>query len=134
MEPDPSTTSDKTNALIDSGTCIKLPKVSLSRLGGLKIFPIFKHNVLLIQGFTFFVGMVEASELLVSIEEQILRAEYEAESRKEVLERVDKWFAACEEERWLEDYSMVRMSIYMAIRCLCVYAHVAQIGQVLSGP
>lgn len=84
--------------------------------------------------FTFFVGMVEASELLVSIEEQILRAEYEAESRKEVLERVDKWFAACEEERWLEDYSMVRMSIYIGIRCLCVYPHVTQIGQVLSGP
>jgi hypothetical protein len=42
MEPDPSTTSDKTNALIDSGTCIKLPKVSLSSQGSLKFFPVFK--------------------------------------------------------------------------------------------
>ena len=64
-----------------------------------------------------FVGMVEPSELLVNIEEQILRAEYEAESRKEILDRVDKWFAACEEERWLEDYNMVMIWIILS---LCV--------------
>ena len=61
--------------------------------------------------------MVEPSELLVNIEEQILRAEYEAESRKEILDRVDKWFAACEEERWLEDYNMVMIWIILS---LCV--------------
>eukprot|EP00250_Pteridium_aquilinum_P008889 c18284_g2_i1 orf=310-1956(+) len=68
MEADASTTSDKTNALIDS-------------------------------------GMVAASELLANLEEQIALAQEEAQSRKEILDRVDKWLAACEEERWLEDYS-----------------------------
>ena len=66
-----------------------------------------------------FVGMVEPSELLVNIEEQILRAEHEAESRKEILDRVDKWFAACEEERWLEDYNMVMIWIILSL-CVCV--------------
>lgn len=51
-------------------------------------------------------GMVEASELLANLEQQIDLAHEEAQNRKEVLDRVDKWLAACEEERWLEDYSM----------------------------
>lgn len=50
-------------------------------------------------------GMVDASELLTNLEEQIVLAQKEAHSRKEILDRVDKWFAACEEERWLEDYN-----------------------------
>lgn len=50
-------------------------------------------------------GMVDASELLANLEDQIVLAHKEAQSRKEILDRVDKWLAACEEERWLEDYS-----------------------------
>lgn len=68
MEPDSSTSPEKTSALIDS-------------------------------------GMVDASELLANLEEQIALAQEEAHSRKDILDRVDKWLAACEEERWLEDYS-----------------------------
>ncbi|MCO5608818.1 hypothetical protein L7F22_063035 [Adiantum nelumboides] len=68
MEPDPSTSSEKTNALIDS-------------------------------------GMVDASELLANLEKQIAVAQDEAHSRQDILDRVDKWLAACEEERWLDDYS-----------------------------
>lgn len=31
----------------------------------------------------------------------------EALSRKELLEKVEKWLAACEEESWLEEYNRV---------------------------
>ena len=55
--------------------------------------------------------MLDASELLLDIEGQIIRAHEEIESRKEILDRVEKWLAACEEERWLEDYNMVMLSI-----------------------
>ncbi|KAH7427679.1 hypothetical protein KP509_10G054800 [Ceratopteris richardii] len=51
-------------------------------------------------------GMVDAAQLLANLEEQIVQAQEESQSRKEILDRVDKWLAACEEERWLEDYSM----------------------------
>ncbi|KAL6602985.1 hypothetical protein ACP70R_043346 [Stipagrostis hirtigluma subsp. patula] len=47
----------------------------------------------------------EPSELLADMENQILKANEEALSRKDILERVDRWMSACEEESWLEDYS-----------------------------
>ncbi|OEL21426.1 65-kDa microtubule-associated protein 1, partial [Dichanthelium oligosanthes] len=47
----------------------------------------------------------EPSELLAEMENQILKANEEALSRKDILERVDRWMSACEEESWLEDYS-----------------------------
>lgn len=50
-------------------------------------------------------GLVDPSELLESIEEQIAKTKEEAFSRKEILERIEKWLAACEEESWLEDYN-----------------------------
>lgn len=34
----------------------------------------------------------------------------EAFSRKDILERVEKWLAACEEESWLEEYNKVLTS------------------------
>lgn len=51
-------------------------------------------------------GMVDASELLANLEEQIVEARKEANSRKEILDKVTKWLSACEEESWLEDYNM----------------------------
>ncbi|KAL0335974.1 UNVERIFIED_CONTAM: microtubule-associated protein 8 [Sesamum radiatum] len=36
---------------------------------------------------------------------QISRAEEEAASRKVIMEKVEKWILACDEERWLEEYS-----------------------------
>ncbi|GLJ25641.1 hypothetical protein SUGI_0491190 [Cryptomeria japonica] len=50
-------------------------------------------------------GLVDPSELLETVEEQIAMTKEEAFSRKEILEKVEKWIAACEEEVWLEDYN-----------------------------
>lgn len=50
-------------------------------------------------------------------------------SRKEIMDRIDKWLAACEEESWLEEYNQV--SIFTHTRththlCFCthIYMHV----------
>ncbi|KZV51897.1 hypothetical protein F511_09161 [Dorcoceras hygrometricum] len=50
-------------------------------------------------------GAIDAASVLEQIELQIARAKEEALSRKEVLEKVEKWMAACEEESWLEEYN-----------------------------
>ncbi|XXG51277.1 hypothetical protein AAC387_Pa02g5089 [Persea americana] len=50
-------------------------------------------------------GIVDPSELLASIEAQIVKAKEESMSRKEIMDRIDKWLAASEEERWLEEYN-----------------------------
>lgn len=50
-------------------------------------------------------GNVEPSELLADMDNQILKATEEALSRKEILEKVEKWMSACEEESWLDDYN-----------------------------
>ena len=53
--------------------------------------------------------MFDPSELLATMDKQISIAKEEALSRKDIMERVEKWMAACEEESWLEDYSRVRI-------------------------
>ncbi|KAJ0246159.1 65-kDa microtubule-associated protein 2 [Hirschfeldia incana] len=50
-------------------------------------------------------GNVEHTELLADMDSQIAKAKEEAFSRKEILDRVEKWMSACEEESWLEDYN-----------------------------
>ncbi|KAK8962730.1 65-kDa microtubule-associated protein 1 [Platanthera guangdongensis] len=50
-------------------------------------------------------GSVEPSELLANMDSQISKAKEEAFCRKEILDKVDKWMSACEEESWLEDYN-----------------------------
>lgn len=50
-------------------------------------------------------GSVEPSELIADMDNQILKAKEEALSRKEILDKVEKWMSACEEESWLEDYN-----------------------------
>ncbi|XP_057765575.1 65-kDa microtubule-associated protein 1 [Salvia miltiorrhiza] len=50
-------------------------------------------------------GNVEPTELLADMDSQILKAKEEAFSRKEILDKVEKWMSACEEESWLEDYN-----------------------------
>ncbi|XVE80447.1 hypothetical protein DITRI_Ditri14bG0140400 [Diplodiscus trichospermus] len=50
-------------------------------------------------------GNVEPTELLADMDNQIAKAKEEALSRKEILDRVEKWMLACEEESWLEDYN-----------------------------
>ncbi|KQK01055.1 65-kDa microtubule-associated protein 1 [Brachypodium distachyon] len=48
---------------------------------------------------------MEPSELIADMDSQIIKAGEEALSRKEILDKVERWIAACEEESWLEDYN-----------------------------
>lgn len=48
---------------------------------------------------------VDPACILEQIELQIGKVKEEAFSRKDILERVEKWLAACEEESWLEEYN-----------------------------
>ena len=57
--------------------------------------------------FLFCSGLVDPSELLLNIEAEIVKAKEEALSRKEIMDRIDRWLAACEEENWLEEYNLV---------------------------
>ncbi|KAF7065794.1 hypothetical protein CFC21_071866 [Triticum aestivum] len=50
-------------------------------------------------------GAIDPSELLVNIESQILKAKEESLSRKDIMDRINKWIAACDEEAWLEEYN-----------------------------
>ncbi|KAJ1441316.1 Microtubule associated protein [Sesbania bispinosa] len=50
-------------------------------------------------------GDIEPAELLEDMDKQIANAKEEALSRKEILDKVEKWMSACEEESWLEDYN-----------------------------
>ncbi|VAH22394.1 unnamed protein product [Triticum turgidum subsp. durum] len=53
----------------------------------------------------FIAGAIDASLLLEQIEAYISTVKEDAFSRKDILERVERWLNACEEEAWLEDYS-----------------------------
>ncbi|PRQ59888.1 putative microtubule-associated protein, MAP65/Ase1/PRC1 [Rosa chinensis] len=50
-------------------------------------------------------GVVDPSCVLDQIEVQVAKVKEEAFSRKDILERVDKWLFACDEECWLEEYN-----------------------------
>ncbi|KAJ0094895.1 hypothetical protein Patl1_15660 [Pistacia atlantica] len=50
-------------------------------------------------------GLVDPSELLANIEAQISKVKDEALSRKDIMDRIDRWLSACEEEKWLEEYN-----------------------------
>ncbi|KAK7391785.1 hypothetical protein VNO78_20206 [Psophocarpus tetragonolobus] len=50
-------------------------------------------------------GSVDPACVLEQIELQISQVKEEAFSRKEILEKVEKWLAACDEESWLEEYN-----------------------------
>ncbi|CAL0316684.1 unnamed protein product [Lupinus luteus] len=49
-------------------------------------------------------GTVDPASVLEQIELQIVQIKEEAFSRKEILEKVEKWLAACDEESWLEEH------------------------------
>ncbi|XP_047151080.1 65-kDa microtubule-associated protein 3-like isoform X1 [Vigna umbellata] len=51
-------------------------------------------------------GVVDPACVLEQLELQIASAKEEAFVRKEILEKVEKWLAAREEESWLEEYNM----------------------------
>lgn len=50
-------------------------------------------------------GAVDPSLVLEQIEAHIATVKEEAFSRKDILEKVERWLNACEEEAWLEDYN-----------------------------
>lgn len=50
---------------------------------------------------------MDPCELLANIEAQINKAKDEALSRKDIMDKIDWWLFACEEENWLEDYNQV---------------------------
>lgn len=52
---------------------------------------------------------MDPSELLANIEAQIVKAKDVALSRKEIMDRIDRWLSACEEEKWLEEYNQVSL-------------------------
>lgn len=58
--------------------------------------------------FYHFAETADTACLLEQIDLQITRAKEEASSRKEILEKVDKWLAARQEECWLEEYNRVK--------------------------
>ncbi|CAA3018014.1 65-kDa microtubule-associated 8 [Olea europaea subsp. europaea] len=50
-------------------------------------------------------GEIDHADLVTSMNEQISKAEEEAFSRKSIMEKIEKWILACNEEQWLDDYS-----------------------------
>ena len=68
-------------------------------------------------------GKMEPSELLADMDAQITKAKEEALSRKDILDKVEKWMLACEEESWLEDYNRVRFLLPPQIMCLLSFIH-----------
>ena len=61
-------------------------------------------------------GTIDLDHLLKSMDEQITKAEEEALSRKAIMERVEKWMLARDEERWLEEYNRVNIFIFQQFR------------------
>ncbi|KAL2898157.1 65-kDa microtubule-associated protein 5 [Bienertia sinuspersici] len=49
-------------------------------------------------------GKVDLSEMLIRMDDQVRQAKEEAQSRKDILDRVEKWKHASEEEIWLDGY------------------------------
>ncbi|KAE9592631.1 putative microtubule-associated protein, MAP65/Ase1/PRC1 [Lupinus albus] len=50
-------------------------------------------------------GSVDPASVLEQLELQVAQVKEEAFSRKEILEKVEKWLSACEDESWLEEYN-----------------------------
>ncbi|MED6132585.1 hypothetical protein PIB30_020412 [Stylosanthes scabra] len=49
-------------------------------------------------------GDIDLSDLLHSMDDQIRKAKEQALSRRDILDRVEKWKFAAEEEKWLDEY------------------------------
>lgn len=50
-------------------------------------------------------GIVDPACVLEQFERQVAQVKEEALGRKDILEKVEKWLAACNEESWLEEYN-----------------------------
>ena len=65
-------------------------------------------------------GNVEPTELLADMDNQIVKAKEESLSRKDILDKIEKWMSACEEESWLEDYSRVFLLLLSSCIFVCL--------------
>lgn len=65
-------------------------------------------------------GVIDAASILEQIELQIAQVKEEAFSRKEILDKMEKWIAACEEECWLEEYNRVGL---LDLHCEVLYKY-----------
>lgn len=63
--------------------------------------------------------LVDSSELVATIEAQILKAKEEVLSRKEIMDKINKWMASCDEENWLDEYNQVD-SIFILQSFTCI--------------
>jgi len=64
---------------------------------------------------------VDPAIVLEQIELQIAQVKEEAFVRKEILEKVEKWLSACDEEYWLEEYNSVCFFIFfISVLALCI--------------
>ena len=112
IEADPSTASEKSNALIDSGKLVIKSYIIQISIMSILIKTMDdtivkqKRNLITVHAWCF-IGLVDPSELLANIEVQIVKVKEEASSRKDIMDRVDRWLSACEEENWLEEYNKV---------------------------
>lgn len=52
-------------------------------------------------------GIVDPACVLEQFERQVAQVKEEALGRKDILEKVEKWLVACNEESWLEEYNRV---------------------------
>jgi protein regulator of cytokinesis 1 len=66
-------------------------------------------------------GVKDPEQLLEQIDSEIAKVKEEASSRKEILEKVEKWMSACEEESWLEEYNRVRHLNLNLFLCLNLF-------------
>lgn len=64
------------------------------------------------------VGNIDLSELLSSMDDQIAKAKEQALSRKDILDKVEKWKHSSEEEKWLDEYEQVTFYSYPYVLCL----------------
>lgn len=64
--------------------------------------------LIIVQSLTF-TGNVDLSDLLSSMDDQIAKAKEESLSRKDILDKVEKWKHGAEEEQWLDDYERVNI-------------------------
>lgn len=51
---------------------------------------------------------MDHDNLLKTMDGYIYKTKEEATSRKEIMDKVEKWITSCDEERWLEEYSRVQ--------------------------
>jgi hypothetical protein len=63
-------------------------------------------------------AVAERTLVLARLDTQISEARDEEISRKDVLERMERWQAALEEETWLEEYSRVRLRSTLWYICM----------------